>query len=138
MASNRQAIDLISKLLKVEGKDRLTMVQIFGHPWISYYEKAFNIKMDEYIPGFESARHAGNNTSSLKKEVRFDLGTQANPGILGSTAQGTAARKVTGGFGSENPTGRLTTPQNEKPPQEARKSFLEKFADFFGCGSSNS
>lgn len=135
---DQQSIDLISKLLKVEPRERLTMAQIFNHPWIHHYEKAFNINMEDLIPGFESMRQGFSNYTSPKKEVRFDLSPQYSPGYPNMTGAGNLSKKPAGVFGNNGAAGRFSTPQSDKQPQEPKKSFIDKVADFFGCGNSNS
>jgi hypothetical protein len=128
----------VSKLLRVEAKERLTMAQIFNHPWVHHYEKSFNINMEELIPGFEGMRQGHSNLSALKKEVRFDLTPQTSPGFQNTTGFGNVPKKPMGGFGAEDRAGRFSTPQSERQPQEPKRSFIDKVAEFFGCGSTNS
>ena len=41
--------DLITNILKPEPSERLSLDEIFSHPWMKKFEKSFNIKISEYV-----------------------------------------------------------------------------------------
>lgn len=45
----KEARDLIRNILKSNPNERLTMDQIFHHPWMTQFEKSYKIKIDKYI-----------------------------------------------------------------------------------------
>lgn len=46
---SKEARDLIKNILKSNPSERLTLDQIFHHPWMLQFEKAYKIKIDKYI-----------------------------------------------------------------------------------------
>ena len=46
---SKDAQNLIKGILKSNPSERLTLDQIFHHPWMLQYEKAYKIKIDKYI-----------------------------------------------------------------------------------------
>ena len=45
----KEARDLIRNILQSNPNERLTMDQIFHHPWMMQFEKSYKIKIDKYI-----------------------------------------------------------------------------------------
>ena len=44
-----EAKDLITKILKKNPNERLTLEEIFKHKWMIYYEKVFDFKIENFL-----------------------------------------------------------------------------------------
>ncbi|CAD8163085.1 unnamed protein product [Paramecium pentaurelia] len=77
-----QAKDLILGLMKRDSKDRLTMDQVFIHPWMLTMAKGYQLEIKEYI--FEEKKNLDQLSSSLRLDTKFSNTNTTTTRLSGS------------------------------------------------------
>ncbi|CAD8155950.1 unnamed protein product [Paramecium pentaurelia] len=77
-----QAKDLILGLMKRDSKQRLTMDQVFSHPWMLKMAKEYNVEIKEYI--FEEKKNLDELSSSLRLDTKFSNRNTTTTRLSGS------------------------------------------------------
>lgn len=123
---SKELEDLIYKLLTPDHKERLTVFQIFTHPWVKLYEKKYNEMKDK-------KKEEDKNNFSLLKEIRDsdinNSNTNVNQSIISNVnIEKDIIRKMSNKNIDFNK--QQINKDKEKPEKQVKDSLLNDFSIF--------
>lgn len=133
----KEAVDLITRLLKFEPRERIGIKEIFVHPWVRRYEVMFNINMSNFVQGVENKSLTVNESYQIKPyQATSGTGMNSNsiPRFGGNNFNYIPlTQKVHNAPTVEEKAARFT--QTKEQQAEAKGSILDSVANFFGCSN---
>lgn len=110
------------RLLVVEPRERLAMLDIFYHPWVRRYEQLFQIDIQEYVKGYTRLPFSGHSQPTVLHEAgKYEMPGQTVKGLH------------QGMFGDKSKMVPAEERQTNKKPSDEDKSVWESLAKLFGC-----